>query len=118
MLKVSLGPAGVKIGPYRFHYAWAILGMASVMWTTSSSIRFATSLLVPYLSDPDGAYAWRHGFIAFGFTLQWLLAGLLGPVVGWMGDRYGFRRVLAGGALLYIAGMMLIGTMTQVWHFW
>jgi MFS family permease len=88
------------------------------MWTTSSAVRFATSLLVPYLEDPDGAYGWSYGFIAFAFTLQWLLAGLLGPVVGWLGDRYGFRRIMAGGALLFIAGMILIGTMTQLWQFW
>ncbi len=92
--------------------------MATAMWTISSSVRFATSLLVPYLEDPDGVYAWSYGFIAFGFTLQWLLAGLLGPVVGWIGDRYGFRRVMAGGAILFIAGMMLTGTMTHWWQFW
>ena len=118
MLKVNLGPAGLEVGTHRIHPAWGIVAMASVMWTTCSSVRFATSLLVPYLEDPEGAYRWNYGLIGFGFTLQWLLAGLLGPVVGWMGDRYGFRRVMAVGAFLFIAGMMLTGTMTHWWQFW
>ena len=115
MFGVKMEPTGLAVGTHRFHYAWVIVGVASVMWTTSSAIRFAASLLVPDLERDLG---WSYGFIAAAFTIQWILSGLLGPVVGWLGDRYGVRKVMFGGAILFIAGMLLTGTMTQIWMFW
>ena len=115
MLGISLSPAGIAVGSHRIHYAWAIVGVASIMWTTSSAIRFAASLMVPEL---ESDYGWSYGFIALAFTIQWILSGLLGPVVGWMGDQYGVRRVMFGGTILFIAGMFLTGTMTHLWQFW
>ncbi len=99
----------------KVHYAWTIIGVASLMWTTSSAIRFAASLLV---SDFERDFGWNYGYIALAFTIQWILSGLLGPVVGWFGDQYGVRRVMFGGAVLFIIGMMLTGTMTALWQFW
>ena len=99
----------------RIHYAWGIVGVAAIIWTTSSSVRFATSILVP---EFESKFHWSYGFITLAITIQWLVSGVLSPVVGWLGDRYGVRRVMLGGAVLFIFGMMLIGTMTQVWQFW
>ena len=115
MFGVSMEPTGLAVGQHRVHYAWVIVGVASVMWTTSSAIRFAASLLV---SEFERDFGWTYGLIAVAFTVQWILSGLLGPVVGWMGDRYGVRKVMFAGAILFIAGMLLTGTMTHLWQFW
>ena len=117
MLKVNLNPARLAVGTRRIHYSWVIVVVASLMWMTSSSMRFAASLLVPHLEDSD-SFGWSYGAIAFAFTLQWLLAGVLGPVVGWLGDRYGVRRLMAAGTVLFIVGMMLTGTMSHLWQWW
>ena len=98
------------------HYAWVIVAVASGMWVISSAIRFAVSLLVPYLNDPDG-FGWSYGAIALAFTVQWLISGALSPAVGWVGDRYGVRRTMGVGAVLFVAGMMLTGIMTHLWEF-
>ena len=115
MLGVSLGPAGITVGSHKVHYAWVIVAVASVMWTTSSAIRFATSLLV---SDFENNFGWDYGWIALAFAFQWIVSGSLGPVVGWLGDRHGVRKVMFAGALLFILGMMLTGTVNQLWQFW
>ena len=115
MFGVSMEPTGLAVGKHRVHYAWVIVGVASVMWTTSSAIRFAASLLV---SEFERDFGWNYGYIAVAFTMQWILSGLLGPVVGWLGDRYGVRKVMFAGAILFIAGMLLTGTMTHLWQFW
>ena len=115
MFGVSIEPTGLAVGKHRVHYAWVIVGVATVMWTTSSAIRFAASLLV---SDFERDFGWSYGLIAGAFTVQWIVSGLLGPVVGWMGDRYGVRKIMFGGAILFMAGMLLTGSMTHLWQFW
>ena len=117
MFGLTLKASGLAVGARRVHYAWVIVAVASVMWMITSSIRFAASLLVPHLEDPAG-FGWSYGAIALAFTLQWVISGVLAPASGWMGDRYGVRRIMTVGAILFIAGMILTGTMTQIWQFW
>ena len=108
-------PSGITVGSKDIHYAWVIVGVASVMWTMSSAVRFATSLFV---SDFESDFGWDYGWIALAFTFQWILSGSLGPLVGWLGDRHGVRKVMFVGAILFIVGMMLTGTVTELWQFW
>jgi MFS family permease len=116
-LSLRWGPTGLALGTRRLHYAWVIVAIASAMGMISSSVRFATSVLVPHLRDPAG-FGWSYGAIAFAFTLQWFVSGLVSPGVGWLGDRYGVRRILVLGACLFTAGMLLTGTMTHLWQFY
>ena len=106
MLKTSFSTSNLVVGGKQVHYAWVI----------SASFRFAVVQLVPYLHDSD-RFGWSYGFITLAFTVQWLLSGALSPVVGWLGDRYGVRRVMALGAVLFVAGMVLTGMMTHRWEF-
>ncbi|MEE8291319.1 MAG: MFS transporter [Candidatus Tectomicrobia bacterium] len=117
MLKVNFRPADLAVGSRKIHYGWVIVAVASVMWMISTSIRFSVTVLIPHLQDPQG-FGWSYGAIAFAFSLQWFLSGVAGPVMGWLGDRYGIRRIMVLGALLFIAGMMLTGTMTHLWQFY
>ena len=45
MLRFGLNPDGFAIGSRNVHYSWVIVAVASVMWMTSSGMRFAASLL-------------------------------------------------------------------------
>ena len=54
MLKVSLRPGDLSVGSHRIHYAWVIVGVASVMWMITSAVRFAPGVLVPYFQDLFG----------------------------------------------------------------
>ena len=116
-LPIHLNPNGLSVGTWRIHYAWVIVTIASGMWMISSFIRFSATVLIPHLQDPDGL-DWSYGAIAFAFSLQWIVSGLLAPVMGWWGDRYGVRKMMVLGAILFIAGMVLTGTMTNLWQFY
>ena len=117
MSRFRISPAGVFFGKHHYHYAWVIVGVASIMWMTSSSLRFAAALLVPEFNKPE-YFGWSIGAITVGFTVQWVLSGLLGPFCGWLADRYGVRRVMWVGGLFFIAGMVLTGLMTHLWEFY
>ncbi len=108
-------PEGLVIGGRRVHYAFVIVGVATIMWMTSSSMRFAVAILVPEIED---LFGWSIGFITLGFTIQWMLSAALSPVCGWLSDRYGVRSVMWAGAVLFMAGMVLTGIMTELWEFY
>ena len=81
----------------------------------SSSFRSSSSILIPRLVE---SFGWSYGAVGFGFALQWVVSGMLGPSAGWLGDRYGARVTMTVGALLFIAGMVLTGFMTSLWQFY
>ena len=92
--------------------------MAAAMGFITSSVRFAAAALVPHLTDSADGFGWSYGEISLAFSLQWIVLGLLSPYVGLLGDRYGVRRLLLVGAILFIAGMMLTGIMSNLWQFY
>ena len=108
---------GLASGPQRFHHAWVIVAVASMICMITSPMRFAISMLIPYLQSPQG-FGWSYFSISIAFALQWLCTALFSPLVGGLGDRYGVRRTLFLGAGLFIAGMLLTGSMTSLWHFY
>ena len=108
----------LRVGPWRIHYAWVILMLASGMWTISSSFRFAASVLVPHLQDPEGGFGWSYWEIAFAISIQWIISAFLAPILGWLGERYGMRVLLTIGAGLFVLGMVLTGYMTHLWQYY
>ena len=115
MLKISLSPADLAVGSHRVHYAWVIVGVASVMWMITSAVRFAPGVMVPYFQD---LFGWSIFSIFVAFALQWIFAALFSPIAGWIGDRYGIRRVMILGAFIFLVGMILTGTMAHLWQFY
>jgi len=99
------------------HYAWVTLGIAIAMRLVSSIERTASGVLVAYLVDPAGEFGWSRSVVGLALSLQWIFSGVFGPPAGWLGDRYGLRRTMAVGALLFIAVSMLIGLVTAPWQF-
>jgi MFS family permease len=110
-------PTGLATGSQRLHYAWVIVTVASLICMITSPVRFAISMLVPYLQSPQG-FGWSYFAISIAFALQWLATALISPLVGWLGDRYGVRRTMLLGAYLFVMGMVLTGSMTRLWHFY
>ena len=115
MLKLNLRPAELSVGSHSIHYAWVIVGVGSIMWMVTSSIRFATSVIVPHLQTEMG---WSIFAIFVAFALQWVCAALFSPVAGWIGDRYGVRKVMLAGIVLFVSGMVMTGVMDQLWQFY
>jgi len=111
-------PINLARGLQQIHYGWIIVGIAATTLLVTSSVRFATAALVPYLSDSASGPQWSYGAIGLGFSLQWLALAAVSPYIGWLGDRYGIRNLLLLGGVLFLAGMLLMGMMTSLWQFY
>src|SRR5499433_1328865 len=108
---------GLARDAQRLHYAWVIVAVASMICMITSPIRFAISMLVPYLQSPQG-FGWSYFAISIAFALQWLATALISPLVGWLGERYGVRRTMFLGAYLFILSTVPTGSMTRLWQFY
>src|SRR5947199_5813828 len=53
-------------------------------------------------------FAWGRDVFGLALALQNLLWGLGQPIAGAIADRFGVFRVMAVGALLYAAGLLLM----------
>ena len=113
--RYSFSLRDLTIAGRNVHYAWVIVAVAAVMRLFSSSFRSSSSILIPRLVE---SFGWTYGAVGFGFALQWVVSGMLGPSAGWLGDRYGARVTMTVGALLFIIGMVLTGFMTNLWQFY
>lgn len=63
-----------------------------------------------FLEPMTGAIAIDHSGFGLAIAGQSLLWGLLTPLCGMLGDRFGTARVLAGGGVLYVAGLAIMAT--------
>ena len=66
------------------------------------------SIMGLFLAPMTDAHGWSREIFALSIAIQNIIWGLGQPVAGAIADRYGSGRVLAGGGLVYAAGLALM----------
>ncbi|SIS03447.1 Predicted arabinose efflux permease, MFS family [Sphaerotilus natans] len=82
-----------------------VLLCGALVVTLSMGIRHGFGLWLTPITMERG---WTRETFAFAMAVQNLAWGVAGPVAGMLADRFGAFRVLAGGALLYALGLVLM----------
>lgn len=112
----------LKLNPARLpggiHFSWIIVGILAMVQIIATSISMAAGIIIAPLNDPDGGFGWSMGTIGGAIALYYLVGAIFAPISGWLGDRYGPRRLMLGGSILYGISMFLLGTISQIWHFY
>jgi predicted MFS family arabinose efflux permease len=80
------------------------IACAAFIVTISMGIRQSFGL---FMQPMDDAFGLGRESFGFAIALQNLLFGLVQPFVGALADRYGARRVVVAGALIYALGLGL-----------
>src|SRR6267378_1972253 len=86
-----------------------MLVCASVILTLALGIRHGFGLFLQPMSMDNG---WGREVFGFAVALQNLLWGITQPFTGMLADRFGARRVLFAGGLLYALGLVLMANST------
>jgi MFS family permease len=94
------------------HYAWVVLAAVVLIMLAGSGLRAVFGV---YIRPMEAEFGWDRRALSGAAALSLLLLGAVGPVVGWLADRWGPRRVLLLGALVLGAGTILS---SQVRHLW
>src|SRR2546426_1795435 len=114
-------PASQSPRPLRpsgdFHYGWIIVGILVVVQVIGSAISQSAGVMVAPLRDPHGDFGWGIGTIGALLAVYYAVVALFAPISGWLGERYGARRLMLAGGLLYGGSMVLLGLVRQPWHF-
>ena len=84
---------------------WILLG-ASLILALSLGIRHGFGLFLPPMSSEFG---WGREVFAFAIALQNLIWGLTQPFTGALADRFGARRTVIVGGILYAIGLLCMG---------
>ncbi len=95
------------------HYGWYIVAMGTTLQLTTNFVSQAFAILVVVMRDNFG---WSLTAIVVAYSLRSITGALLSPWAGVMGDRYGAKRVMLLGAGLFVGGMLLLSTITQIWQ--
>jgi len=103
--------------PGGMHYAWVIVSILAIVQVIDSSISMAAGVMVAPLSDSEGDFGWSVGLIGAAMAVYFLFGAIYAPISGWLGDRYGPRRLMVGCAILFAGSCFFLGSISEIWHF-
>jgi len=89
-----------------------ILACGCLIMCISFGIRAGFGL---FLQPMSLEYGWGREVFSFSIALQNLMWGALGAVAGGFADRYGPGRVIAGGAICYVLGLIGLAYIATPW---
>jgi MFS family permease len=92
--------------PRRGFYGWTIVAASGVMNALGGSVHWQgfQVLFLPVATSLNLS----HAQTALAFSLARAENGVMGPVTGWMIDRYGVRPLMIGGTIIAGAGYVLL----------
>ena len=102
----------------RPHYAWVIAILTFLVLLATAGVRAAPGVLILPLETEFG---WDRASISLAVAVSILTFGLGAPLAGGLVDRFGPRRVMVGGLLLIVAGLVPLVMLRELWQlhlFW
>ena len=112
--KTYLGAARIPGG---LHYAWVIVIILAIVHVIGESIFTAGGVIVVPLNDAEGDFGWSMFIVGGALMVFYLVAAVFSPMSGWLGDRYGARRLMLLTGFLFGGGFILLATTSHPWQF-
>jgi sugar phosphate permease len=97
-------------------YGWYIVGAAALIQVLQNGLLTqGYGTYIPILREEFG---WSSAALAAAFSLQRVESGLLGPLQGWMLDRWGPQRVITVGLVIVGLGFMAFSQINSLLTFY
>jgi len=94
---------------------WVVFASAAVVFLTGGTFFYGFGALFnPIVNE----FGWSRASVSFAFSLRSEVDGLAAPVVGFMVDRVGSRRLMVGGVALVALGFVLLSRVESLWAFY
>ena len=102
--------------PRNVFYGWWIVAAGFAVQATVGALLFHPFGL--YVVEFEEEFGWNRTKLALAFSLARVEDGLLGPVQGWMIDRYGPRAVMRVGVVIFALGFVAFSRMDSLTTFY
>jgi sugar phosphate permease len=100
----------------RVFYGWWLVATGFMMqFMTALLIQRSYSAYVVLWRDQFG---WSKTALSAGYSLEQVESGLLGPLQGWLADRFGARANMRVGVLMFGAGLMFMSQVNSLFTFY
>ncbi|MBI2881079.1 MAG: MFS transporter [Candidatus Tectomicrobia bacterium] len=97
----------------RFFYGWFVVGISFLTLAVGGSTNGSFSVFYVAILEEFG---WSRADTAGAFSLSMLLFSVCGPLVGYLLDRFGARRVMPLGVIVLTAGVLASSLISSLWH--
>jgi MFS family permease len=97
----------------KIHYAWVVLGALVVVMLLASGLRAVFGV---FIKPMEATFGWDRAALSGAAAVSLLLLGAAGPIVGWLADRWGARRVIFVSAVVLGVGTLLSARVTALWQ--
>ncbi len=98
-----------------FYGWWVLIGCSSLVFYNAGSFYFAMSA---YFNPIRDALSLSATVVAAAFALRNVEGGLEAPLMGYLVDKVGPRKMILVGSFVIGLGMMLLATVTSIWTFY
>ena len=88
----------------RLFYGWRIVAVGIVLLVLTQGL--VNQAFGAYLVLLQSDFGWSKTMLSFGYAFSRVESGVLGPFQGWLLDRYGPRRVMTVGLVIYGIGFI------------
>ena len=96
-----------------FYGWWIVAACAGVQWLAALTWMHSCG---GYALKLQADFGWSMSILSLAFALTRLESGLLGPFQGWLVDRYGPRRILIIGTLIFAVGFFIFSLVEVHYH--
>lgn len=94
-----------------FYGWWIVLACAGVQWLAALTWMHSYG---GYALKLQADFGWSMSVLSLAFALTRLESGLLGPLQGWLVDRYGPRLILLIGTVIFSVGFFLFSLVESI----
>jgi MFS family permease len=93
--------------------SWILLGGAFATFSISAGFMHAyTVFLVTFI----GAFGWGRAEVSIAYSVSQMVSGISSPLVGFLVDRLGPRRLILMGGVLLAVGLLASSLSQSLWH--
>ncbi|MDP2326976.1 MAG: MFS transporter [Dehalococcoidia bacterium] len=100
----------------RMFFGWWLVGAGSLIQMLIGALM--QHAFGAYAAALTREYGWSRSQMGFVYSLSRVETGLLGPIEGWLIDRFGARNIMRGGLVLFGLSLMLFSQTRALWMFY
>lgn len=94
---------------------WVVFVSAALIFLTGGTFFYGFSVLFnPIVNE----FGWSRVSVSFAFSLRSEVGGIAAPVVGFLVDRVGPRRLMVFGVVAVAVGFILLSRVESLWGFY